>query len=266
MSTRFELIRWLGVIVLVLAPTTAWEAFLGHYRSGFSLKAQYAPLVTALILSLAAAASLVFPGRSSLILQVAGWTGVVSGLIGTGFHHYYGITEKPGGYRWLLHQVMQHAPPLAPLSHAALGALMIIAGRMAGGASTVTGLPVTTWIIVVCAVTIAGAAIQSAILHYRGAFNNLLMWVPVTIPVVAALVLGWHGVAPSASLGRIAAFTLWLTFISGFVGLGMHIRGIDRQMGGFYVGMANLMQGPPLSAPLVFSGFAAAALAALGNT
>jgi hypothetical protein len=30
--------------------------------------------------------------------------------------------------------------------------------------------------------------------------------------------------------------------------------------------LANLMQGPPLSAPLVFSGFAAAALAVLRHT
>ena len=119
------LVQWLAVIVAVLAPMTAWEAFLGHYRSGFSLKAQYAPLLTATLLTVAAAASLVAPGRSGTALQAAGWIGVATGVIGLGYHHYYGVVEKPGGYNWLLHQLMHHAPPLAPLSQAALGALLI---------------------------------------------------------------------------------------------------------------------------------------------
>jgi hypothetical protein len=265
MDTRLGLIRWLGLVVVILAPMAGWEAFLGHYRSGFSLKAQYAPLGTAVVLVVAAVAALVSPGRASVILQIAGWAGVIAGIIGTGFHHYYGVVEKPGGYRWLLHQLMLHAPPLAPLSQAALGALLILAGRMAGGATTAFGIPISALIIEVCALTIVGAVAQSAILHYRGAYNNPLMYVPVTVPLLAAIALAWQGLAPSAFGERLAAFALWLTFVSGFVGLGMHIRGIDRQMGGFYMGMANLMQGPPLSAPLVFSGFAAAALAALAH-
>src|SRR5438128_2134985 len=257
------LVQWLAVIVAVLAPMTAWEAFLGHYRSGFSLKAQYAPLLTATLLTIAAAASLVAPGRSGTALQAAGWIGVATGVIGLGYHHYYGVVEKPGGYNWLLHQLMHHAPPLAPLSQAALGALLICAGRLTNGTSSVFGLPIRIWIVEVCAVTILGAVAQSAILHYRGAYNNVLMYIPVTVPLAAAVALAWQGIVPSPLGSNIAVFTLWLTFLSGFVGVGMHIRGIDRQMGGFYLGRANLMQGPPLSAPIVFSGFAGAALAVL---
>ena len=89
------------------------------------------------------------------------------------------------------------------------------------------------------------------------------MYVPVTIPLAAAIALAWQGIVPSTVGGNIAVYSLWLTFLSGFVGVGMHIRGIDRQMGGFYLGRANLMQGPPLSAPMVFSGFAGAALVVL---
>lgn len=266
MVIEIELIRWLAAIVLVMAPMTGWEAFLGHYRSGFSLKAQYAPLLTVALLTTVAAAGLFWPSRSATALQFAGWVAVASGAIGAGFHHYYGIVEKPGGYRWLLHQLMLHAPPLAPLSQAALGALLILAGRLADGESNALGIPISTLIVEVSAITLVGAAAQSAILHYRGAFNNVLMYVPITVPVVAAIAVAWHGLMPSAFGTRLAVVALWLTFLSGFVGLGMHIRGIDRQMGGFYVGLANLMQGPPLSAPLAFSGFAAAALAVLRYT
>ena len=257
------LIQWFAVIVVILAPMTAWEAFLGHYRSGFTLKAQYAPLLTATLLTVAAVTSLLVPGRSGTLLQAAGWIGVATGLIGLGYHHYYGVVEKPGGYHWLLHQLMHHAPPLAPLSQTALGALIIFAGRLINGASSAFGLPIRIWIVEVCAVTILGAVAQSAILHYRGAYNNVLMYIPVTIPLAAAIALGWQGIAPSTLGGNIAVYALWLTFLSGFVGVGMHIRGIDRQMGGFYLWRANLMQGPPLSAPMVFSGFAGAALVVL---
>jgi hypothetical protein len=257
------LTQWLAVIVVILAPMTAWEAFLGHYRSGFPLKAQYAPLLTAALLTIAAGVNLLLPGRTGTVVEAAGWIGVVTGLIGLGYHHYYGVADKPGGYHWLLHQLMLHAPPLAPLSQAALGALLILAARLTTGASTAFGLPIRIWIVEVCAITILGAVAQSAILHYRGAYNNVLMYVPITIPLVAAVALAWEGIAPSEVAGNIAVFSLWLTFLSGFVGVGMHIRGIDRLMGGFYIGRANLMQGPPLSAPMVFSAFAGAALAGL---
>src|SRR5438132_1190556 len=107
---------------------------------------------------------------------------------------------------------------------------------------------------------------QSALLHYRGAFNNPLMYIPVTLPLAAAGALAWQGLEPSVFGAQLAVAGLWLTFLSGLVGLGMHIQGIDRQMGGFYLGLANLMQGPPLTAPLVFSGFAATALVTLRLT
>src|SRR5437868_3150056 len=158
---------------------------------------------------------------------------------------------------------MIHAPPLAPLSQAALGALLMVAARLAVGDASAFGIPLRVWIVEVCAVTILGAVAQSALLHYRGAFNNPLMYIPVTLPLAAAGALAWQGLEPSVFGTQLAVAGLWLTFLSGLVGLGMHIRGIDRQMGGFYLGLANLMQGPPLSAPMVFSGFAGAALVVL---
>ena len=39
----------------------------------------------------------------------------------------------------------------------------------------------------------------------------------------------------------------------GFIGFGMHLRGLDRQMGGLYVAVFNLMQGPPQGAPGIFA-------------
>jgi hypothetical protein len=257
------LIRSLSVIVAALALCAMWEAFLGHYRSGFAVRMQYAPLLTAAILVGAGVMGAVVPARAGTVLQVAGWIGIVSGLIGVGYHHYYGIIEKAGGYKWLLHHLMYHAPPLAPLLLAALGALALLAGSVANGAARVLGLSVAMGVVAVCAVTILGAAVQSGILHFRGAFNNWLMYVPVTLPLAAVAALVWQALAPSALSTQAAIVASWLIFLSGFVGFGMHLRGIDRQMGGMYIARQNLMQGPPVTAPLTFSGFAAAALVVL---
>jgi hypothetical protein len=158
---------------------------------------------------------------------------------------------------------MYHAPPLAPLVLTALSALALIAGFLASGRVYAFGVSIDTAVIVVCAITIVGASMQSGILHYRGAFNNALMYVPVTIPLAAVLALAWQAFAPSELGSRTAIVMLWLTFLGGFIGFGMHVRGIARQMGGLYIPSQNLMQGPPVSAPLTFTGFAGAALAVL---
>lgn len=257
------IIRSLATVVVLLAPTTAWESFLGHYRSGFALKAQYAPLATAALLTAAGVAALISPSRWGITLQIVGGLGILSGIIGAGYHHYYGIVDKPGGYRWLLHHLMYHAPPFAPLSHAALGAMLMLAGRLGQGSAAVFGIPVRLWIIYLCAITMTGAIAQSLILHYRGAFNNRLMYLPVTFPLLASVALIWYGLFPAPFTETFTVACLWVTFLIGFVGVGMHIRGVDRQMGGFYIGWANLWQGPPITAPLFFSGFSAAALAVI---
>jgi hypothetical protein len=49
---------------------------------------------------------------------------------------------------------------------------------------------------------------------------------------------------------------LWLTFLTGFVGLGMHLRGFGRQMGGLFVTVFNWLEGPPAFAAALFAGFA----------
>ncbi len=256
-SLHVTLEQWVSIVISVLTVASAWESFIGHYRSGFAVKMQYAPFLVMVVMAGAGITGLVVPVHAGTVLQVAGWLGLVAGAVGVVYHHYYGIVEKPAGYRWLLHHVMYHAPPLAPLILAALGALALLVG----GASV--GMSVPQGILVVCTVTILGAAVQSGISHYRGAYNNPLMYVPVTVPFVTVVALVWQALAPSALGARVAIAVLWITFVIGCVGFGMHLRGVDRQMGGLHIPVANLMQGPPVSAPLTFAGFAAAALAAL---
>jgi hypothetical protein len=125
-----------------------------------------------------------------------------------------------------------------------------------------TGTPFSlrTALLVVIAVALVGATLQATLLHYRGAFNNPLMFVPLTVPVFAIVMSVLAIVGPKESMLLVFTVSLWLTFLTGFVGLGMHLRGLGRQMGGLYVTIFNWLEGPPALSPALFTGFAAVGL------
>lgn len=202
-------------------------------------------------------------GVGNLAFQVAGWLAIIIGLIGFALHHYYGIAKRPGGYGWLLHYLMYGAPPLAPLALAITGVLALIVARGLAGKVTFAGLDLRAAVLVLVAIALAGAILQAAILHYRGAFNNPLMFVPLPVPVIAVGMSIWMIISPKGIVLLVAPILLWLTFLIGFVGLVMHLRGFGRQMGGLYVTIFNWLEGPPAFAPALVTGFAAVGLIAV---
>jgi hypothetical protein len=92
---------------------------------------------------------------------------------------------------------------------------------------------------------------EISVLHFRGSFQSKFMWVPVlSLPAAMA-----GGVASglkkderrSRDIFRPLAW--WLTTM-GTLGTFFHLRGIARQMGGFYNWKYNVVTGPPFSAPM----------------
>ena len=250
------------MIVVYLTLLIIAEAFVGHYRRGFVLRVQYAPLLSGGLLVATALVTIFAPWSSpaNVALQLAGWVAIVFGLVGFGFHHYYGIAKKPGGYNWLLHYLMYSAPPLAPLALTITGILALITARGLANQSNISGISLRTALLISLAIAIAGATLQATILHYRGAFNNPLMFVPLAVPVPAIIMAVLMVVIPNAVVAFMFTILLWLTFLMGFVGWGMHLRGYGRQMGGLYVTIFNVLEGPAVSAPAIFTGFAAVGL------
>jgi hypothetical protein len=258
--------QWVALLVALLALLITIESWIGHYRSGFPLRAQYAPLAISAILMIASVAAAVAPTASPVIglLRVAGWTAVVAGVVGVGYHHYFGILKKAGGYHWLLHYLMYGAPQLAPLALSAAGILGVLsAAALAGQRAGLGDADLGRAMLGVVSIALAGAVLQSGILHYRGAFNTPLMYVPITLPPLAAVAVGWLAVVPHSAVVVPARVLLWLTVLAGFVGLGMHLRGLDRQMGGLRLFLFNVLQGPPLLAPAAFASLAAVGLVAM---
>jgi hypothetical protein len=256
--------QWLALITAALTLLLLADAFAGHYRSGFVFRSQYAPFISGGLLIVTAIAAVLKPEAewANLALRVAGWLAIASGVVGFAFHHYYGIVKKPGGYKWLLYYLMYGAPQLAPLALALTGMLALVASHGLANEISIAGMSLRTALLILVGVALTGATLQAGILHYRGAFNNPLMYAPLTVPVLAIVVSIWTIVSPNNTLLLVFTILLWLTFLIGFVGLGMHLRGFGRQMGGLYLTIFNWLEGPPAFAPALFTGFAAVGLIA----
>jgi hypothetical protein len=133
-----------------------------------------------------------------------------------------------------------------------------------GNRPEVFGLPAGRTIAAVTAAGLLGTTAEAGLLHFRGAFHDPFMAVPVTLPPVGAALLFS---AAAGKRGRIHGFTrgwMWLLTAMGFAGVGFHAYGVSRNMGGWRNWSQNILNGPPLPAPPSFTGLALAGLAALG--
>lgn len=257
--------QWIALVTAVLTLLLMADALAGHYRSGFVSRAQYAPFVSGGLLILTSVAVVIAPTSRPPInlLRLAGWLAIAAGAVGSAYHHYYGVARKPAGYKWLLHYLMYGAPQLAPLGLASTGALALIAVEGFDGRTGIIGLSFRAALFAFVAITLTGAILQAGILHYRGAFNNPAMYIPLTAPLLAVFASMWAAISPTGATLLTLEILLWGTFLTGFIGLGMHLRGFDRQMGGLHIPIFNLLEGPPSLAPAVFAGFAAVGLVAI---
>jgi hypothetical protein len=253
----------LGAALLALAVLA--DSGLEHYRGSFHNRTMYAPLASA---ALALAGSVHgtmdrraarHPARDTIYALAA-----VTGIAGLGFHAY-NINKRPGGWSWL--NLFYAAPIGAPFALTLSGFL----GRGAEKAralnprrpSKALGLPLQRLLAAVSAVGLAGTAAEAALLHFRGAYHNPAMVLPVSVPPVAATLLGAAALAPGRRTHRLARWGLKLTAFLGFAGVGLHAYGVSRNMGGWRNWSQNLLNGPPLPAPPGFTGLALTGLAAL---
>src|SRR6185312_11933000 len=108
-----------------------------------------------------------------------------------------------------------------------------------------------------------GTSAEAALLHFRGAYHDPFMYVPVTVAPVAAAAMGELAVGKPMRNRLLSRIWLWLMALIGFAGVGFHAIGVHRNMGGWKNWSQNVLNGPPLPAPPSFAGLALAGLAAL---
>jgi hypothetical protein len=250
----------------VIAASVLADSAIEHYRGSFHNKAMLAPLITA-SLSLAASGHGVTDRRTGphWLRDCAYAAAGLTGLIGTAFH-IYNVGKRPGGVGW--QNLFYGAPIGAPAALVLSGTMGFLAERVRdtppGTVPTIAGLPAGRVVAAAVSAGLLGTVGEAGLLHFRGAYQDPFMYLPVTVPPVAAALIGNAALGQTGIRRRATRLLLRLTAALGFAGSGFHIYGVGRGMGGWRNWRQNLLNGPPIPAPPSFTGLALAGLAALG--
>ena len=250
----------------MIAGSVLADSAMEHYRGSFHNKAMWTPLISS-ALSLAVSVHGhrdkrhgAHRGRD-LVYAAAGLTGIV----GTGFH-LYNITKKPGGFSW--QNVFYSAPIGAPAALSLSGLMGFLSERVRdnepGTSPKNAGTSAGRAVAALTSVSLMGTMGEAGLLHFRGAYHNPFMFVPVSVPPVAAALLGNTAVGRSRVRRPVTRWWLRATTLMGILGVAFHAYGVSRNMGGWRNWRQNAFNGPPLPAPPAFTGLAMAGLAALG--
>ena len=249
-----------------IAASVLADSAMEHYRGSFHNRAMWTPIVAA---AFSVAVSVhghtdrrtgAHRGRD-LVYGAAGLTG----LIGTGFH-LYNIAKKPGGLSW--QNLFYSAPIGAPAALSLSGLMGFLSERVRanqpGPLPEIAGFSAGRAVAALTGASLLGTVGEAGLLHFRGAYHNPFMWLPVSVPPVAAALLVNAATGKSRTNRYFARFWLRATIFMGFAGVAFHGYGVSRAMGGWRNWRQNVFDGPPLPAPPSFSGLALAGLAALG--
>ncbi|MBR0939024.1 hypothetical protein [Bradyrhizobium jicamae] len=254
--------RKLNFSSALLSFSVLADSGLEHYRGSFQNRLMYLPLAVSAA-TLAASLFGIVDGRAKSHVVRDGLYGLaaLTGATGLGFHGY-NIVKRPGHLSWI--NLFYAAPVGAPVALLLAGVLGRVAERVRDDeASTLLGYPAGEVLGAVTSAGLAGTVAEAGLLHFRGAFQNPGMFLPVVVPPAAAGLLAMTLFRSGNVVRRAAKLGLGLTALLGFVGVGFHAYGVSRNMGGWRNWSQNILNGPPLPAPPSFTGLALAGLAAL---
>jgi hypothetical protein len=242
----------------LLALSALADSSVEHYRGSFHNKTMYAPLAVS-ALTLAASLRDVVRSRSddsggSAVENLA----LATGIIGTGFH-VYNIAKRPGGLSWL--NLFYAAPLGAPAALSLAGLLRKVTRRLRERRQ-VGGVRPSKLLAGLVSAGLIGTSAEAGLLHFRGAYHNPAMVIPITAPPVAAALLA-HAMLTPKQPHPLTRWSLRLLAGVGLLGSAFHAYGISRNMGGWRNWSQNLLNGPPLPAPPAFTALAIAGLVAV---
>lgn len=250
----------------ILATSVLADSAVEHYRGSFKNKAMFTPLaVSALTIGVSLHGTADRRRGAHAMRDSVYASAAASGLIGTGFH-LYNVGKQTGGFSW--QNLFYRAPLGAPMAILLSGLIGFCSERVRDNKPlripTIFKLPAGRTMAAVISAGLLGTTGEAGLMHFRGAFHNPVMFLPVTLPPVGAALMASAAAGPP---GRDLWLTRWwmrLLAVLGFAGVGFHAYGVSRAMGGWRNWSQNILNGPPLPAPPSFAGLALAGLAALG--
>jgi hypothetical protein len=255
--------RYLNGASAVLSFSVLTDSAMEHYRGAYHNPAMYlAPSVAASALANSVHMTLT-PAHFGVARTMLAGIALATGIGGFGFH-LYNLNKREGGINLL--NLFYGAPLGAPWAITLSGLAGLAASRLVLESEQkqpgrLLGLPAGPFLACGTAVGLIGTVAEAALLHFRGAFHDPFMFLPVTLPPLTAVALALAAVNPG--LIRWAKPLLQATAAMGIAGSGFHAYGVSRNMGGFYNSSQNVLNGPPLPAPPSFSGVALAGLGAV---
>lgn len=249
----------------LLSAAVLADSAVEHYRGAYENPGMYTPLLVSALGVLAGIDGATSGRVPRPIRNGVRALAVGVGAAGLGFH-IYNVLRRPGGMSWL--NLFYAAPLGAPAALALAGGIGMAADRIeaapSGAAATAFGFPAGRALCALTSAGLFGTVGEAALMHFRGSFQNPFMWLPVSLPPVAAALMAKAALEPARPRARrLTRAWLAITAALGVAGVGFHAYGVSRAMGGWRNWSQNMVDGPPLPAPPSFSALAIAALAAL---
>jgi hypothetical protein len=252
----------------ILGTSVLLDSATEHFRGGYHNRAMYTAPLTAAV-SVAASLAESQPGQAGTLTRFGHALSMAVGLAGLAFH-VYNVAKRPGGFSW---NNLFYAAPLGAPGALTLAGLLGLAAEAPAAlrrerhrAAEDDALRHREAGRVLALITGASLLAETGevwLLHFRGAFHNPVMYLPVTVPPAAAVLLLAQGLSPGIGGPRLARQVLQATAALGFIGTGFHSYGVQRNMGGWTNWRQTVLAGPPIPAPISFTGLALAGLAAL---
>jgi hypothetical protein len=260
---RFQ--RSLALVTAVSSLASGLEVTYEHYKGSYSNPVMYTPVILSGILTGAAIAAFFSRKAARTVLRWTALTTLVDGMTGFVFH-IRGIQRKPGGWRLPLTNIIMGPPIFAPLLFGTAAYLGFLASylRREEDAKESRDPRYTGWrrdlhegrfqkhLCTVAAFWTVFSGVEAWYSHYKSRFRIWSQWTPVILSPIQLGVCVASAFSESAAKRMLAPVSM-LTLTNGVVGFGYHARGIVRRSGGMKHWLYNILYGPPIFAPLLFS-------------
>ncbi|WP_102227108.1 hypothetical protein [Acidimangrovimonas sediminis] len=241
----------------IMGSSVLLDSGMEHLRGDYRRDAMYAaPLAGAA--SMAASMAEPRTGSPGKLIEGVHVGAVATGMAGMGFH-LGNVLRRPGGLSW--DNLFYAAPLGAPGALIMSGLIGMATHRMArsSGQERRHGRQLAA----LSAGAMLAETAEVALLHYRGAYHDPAMYLPVTLPPMAAAGLLLEAARPRRR--RRGPLRLLLRGVEalGYIGTAFHALGVARNSGGWRNWRQTTMAGPPMPAPISFAGLGKSGRAAL---
>ena len=279
---RFQ--RSLSLITAFSSLLSGLEVTYEHYIGSYSQRVMYTPVILSAGLCVAGIGGIFHRWTARVALPVVSLLTAADGVLGFVLH-IRGVQRKPGGWRIPVVNIVMGPPLLAPLLFATSGFLGLITAflrreddlscpplqpRHRQRSLMLEVLPqsisrdISTAeqdvregrfqriMGVAAAISAFFSGFEALYSHYKNNFTYRIEWTPILL--TPAVMIAGFGSLWSKWMGRVLLpFTSALALLSGMLGLFYHVRGLLRRPGGLKKPLYNLLYGPPVFAPLLFS-------------